>query len=193
MEGLITFKFLRELQKKERDSHGLQPLDPGVQEQIAEYLARKGRIASRDDFSGSGRRELEHSRVIVRDIFMRRGRKVLEAAMTSLSGGDEPENMLPEEKKLFDSVGRAVKAYGRPLEKLVAGRAVRTQGQKKVRKEEKALPEKKNVMALKFLEGLPKFTAEDMESYGPFKRGDTAEIPEKAAKILIESGKAEKE
>ena len=45
---------------------------------------------------------------------------------------------------------------------------------------------------VKFLEYVPRFIGIDEEEYGPFEKGEIAEIPEDNAKLLIEKGYAEK-
>ena len=39
---------------------------------------------------------------------------------------------------------------------------------------------------------VPKFMGTDLEEYGPFEEGDTAEVPEDNAEILVEKDKAER-
>jgi len=45
---------------------------------------------------------------------------------------------------------------------------------------------------VKFLENVPEFVGVDLKDYGPFFKGDVAEIPFENAKIFLERGMAEK-
>ncbi|HLC72727.1 MAG TPA: hypothetical protein VJH37_04035 [Candidatus Nanoarchaeia archaeon] len=47
------------------------------------------------------------------------------------------------------------------------------------------------LVKLRFLWYVPQFMAENLEAYGPFEPGDIAEIPEKAAQVLIDKERAE--
>jgi hypothetical protein len=44
---------------------------------------------------------------------------------------------------------------------------------------------------VEFESSCPEFMGTDLESYGPFEEGDTAEIPEDNAEILVNRGQAE--
>lgn len=47
-------------------------------------------------------------------------------------------------------------------------------------------------LQVKFTEEVPQFMGTDLEHYGPFEEGDTAEVPGQNAEILVEKDKAER-
>ena len=46
-------------------------------------------------------------------------------------------------------------------------------------------------LTVKFLQPVPRFVAEDLNEYGPYEAGEAAEVPAKAANILIERKQGE--
>ena len=47
MTNILTFQYLRELQKKEKDHPELQVLDKEFYKTVADYIGRKSRLAIR--------------------------------------------------------------------------------------------------------------------------------------------------
>ncbi len=116
MTNILTFKFLRELQKKERASRELEKLDNDFYAQVSSYMEKKTSINLKDNADFAARRDLEHTRIIIRDILNRRERKVINLAVLNARGNIVPKNILPEEKDLFEKIRTAVKDYRSNLE-----------------------------------------------------------------------------
>ena len=85
-----------------------------------------------------------------------------------------PENLSGEEREFFDRISTAIKER-------------RNENLKKM------LGEKKEEMAnlIVFKDDVPEFVALDEKTYGPFKKGDIAKLPEENMKLLIDRGLAE--
>ncbi len=102
METKITFKFLRELQKNERESSELQKLPADFIEKLKEYISRKRALLENPDMlTFTERKEIENIKPVVKYILDRREQKVVIAAMRSARTGIKPQNMLPHEERLF--------------------------------------------------------------------------------------------
>ena len=213
MANILTFKFLRELQKKERASRELEKLDNDFYSQVSGYMEKKMGLDLKNNKDFAERRDLEHTKIIIGDILNRRERKVINLAVLNVRGTIIPKNILPEEKELFDKIKSAVTKYRSNLEfvfyeneekKETAGENIKEDNieKKKEKGEEDKKTEKnklgetdssKSVTKIKILGAVPEFVADDGESYGPFEEGEIVDIPQSAAAILINIKKAKKE
>ena len=213
MANILTFKFLRELQKKERASRELEKLDNDFYSQVSGYMEKKMGLDLKNNQDFAERRDLEHTKIIIGDILNRRERKVINLAVLNVRGTIMPKNILPEEKELFEKIKSAVTKYRSNLEfvfyenkekKETAGENIKEDNieKKKEKGEEDKKTEKnkagetdsnKSVTKIKILGAVPEFVADDGESYGPFEEGEIVDIPQSAAAILINIKKAKKE
>ena len=213
MANILTFKFLRELQKKERASRELEKLDNDFYSQVSGYMEKKMGLDLKNNKDFAERRDLEHTKIIIGDILNRRERKVINLAVLNVRGTIMPKNILPEEKELFEKIKSAVTKYRSNLEfvfyeneekKETAEENIKEDNieKKKEKGEEDKKTEKnkagetdsnKSVTKIKILGAVPEFVADDGESYGPFEEGEIVDIPQSAAAILINIKKAKKE
>ena len=106
--------------------------------------------------------EFETARNLLQDIREKRERKVLLAALYFVRSGVQPANLLGEERHLFEKVSQVLKEL----------------------KGSQKNPE------IEFLQPLPAFVGPDMKTYGPFKPGDKASLPEDLASLLISKNAA---
>lgn len=174
---VLTFKFLRELQKKERDSAELQKLDETFYSLVAEYLASKERLAKVDATNSfSEQKEMENLMPVIEYILDRREQKIVSAALKASRSDIKMKNMLPQEEELFDKLCIIIKDFRNKIE----------QSLKEPKRETKDIKK----LQLKLLCEIPAIVAEDGQSYGPFKEGDVYSIPSKTAEILIKNEKA---
>ncbi|MEA2004488.1 MAG: hypothetical protein U9O53_06065 [archaeon] len=214
MANILTFKFLRELQKKERASRELETLDNDFYSQVSDYMKKKMSLDLKNNQDFAARRDLEHTGIIIKDILNRRERKVINLAILNVRGTIIPKNILPEEKELFEKIKSAVKKYRGNLvfvfyengekKETAEDEAEKDNAKTKKNKDEKEKNTEENetentdsnsetdTAKIKILDAVPEFVADDGKSYGPFKEGDKVEIPQSAASILINIKKAEK-
>lgn len=171
-EETITFELIRKIQNEEQRIPKLSKLPDNFFRSIANYLEQKKQLTLKDD-----RRvalELRNVERLIEDVFNRRERKILNFAIISARTGIPPENLLEEERGFYNSVANLIKERRDiGLKTLLAGR-----------KEEL-------VSLVVFKEEVPEFLGMDEKSYGPFKKGDMAKLPEENIKVLIERGLAE--
>jgi DNA replication initiation complex subunit (GINS family) len=108
---------------------------------------------------------------LVEDIFNRRERKILNAAIIAARSGLPPENLSEEEKPFYNSIVTLVKSRrGDLLKNLLTGK---TEG---------------TTPMVIFKEDTPAFLGIDEKTYGPFKKGDQMTLPDENMKILLERG-----
>ncbi|MCK5063524.1 MAG: hypothetical protein KAR23_06355, partial [Candidatus Aenigmarchaeota archaeon] len=84
MANILTFKFLRELQKKERASRELEKLDNDFYSQVSGYMEKKMGLDLKNNKDFAERRDLEHTKIIIGDILNRRERKVINLAVLNV-------------------------------------------------------------------------------------------------------------
>jgi len=100
-----------------------------------------------------------------------RERKILKLALAAAQTRIPAENLTEEEKSFFDEVVNLLKARKENFQRILS------------RGEE--------VTLIVFKEDVPSFVAIDGKTYGPFKKGDIAKLPEENVKVLKEKGVVE--
>lgn len=201
MVNILTFRFLRELQKKERATKELEKLDTDFYGQVAKYIEQKINLNLEDNSDFTSKRDLDHTKIIIKDILNRRERKVINLAMLNARENLLPKNILPEEKELFERITTGVKKYRSTLGLVLYDDEKKDDNETKIKEEQTTAdrpekveePKKENrTIKITILDNIPQFMADNGESYGPFKKDDIVDIPAAAAELLIKIKKAEK-
>ncbi len=212
MANIITFQYLRELQKKEKDGSELQVLEVDFYKTIAEYVGRKARMSEQKSSFGN-EDEFERVLPIIKDVFNRRETKIINGALMSARSGADVKNMLVEEKILFHHIKNGVSENRKRLEDILQGTVLNVQlvGQEEAKIEtnppvldaisnnsagqaaaqEAAIP-KASTVRIKALVDIPAFVGEDLETYGPWPLGTEVDCPKMASDVFIITGKAER-
>jgi len=185
--AILTFKYLRELQKSERDSTILQKIDASFYTACSKCL-------------DSDSTEAETIRPLVKSILDMRERKILTAALQSARADIKPENLISEEEALFSKMSELLKLNRALIDNVLSGKIEANEPAKNVPMPEKAVLESNPVsidsaqelLKIRAILDIPTFVAENMKSYGPIIAGQTAEFPKKAAEVLINAKMAEK-
>lgn len=194
----LTFQYLRDLQQKERMGPELQEIDKDFYKRVAEYVARKTKLAN-NEFSDE--REFQKMLPVIRDIFNRRETKIALAAIKAARSAETTmANLLPEEESLFIAIRHSLDKSRDMLESIVTGRDMPSfvevpVPKKEVHEESKEEQEEQVVVSkisMKVLEDIPSFVAEDLNVYGPWKKDEVVSCPEKACEMFVGMGKAEK-
>lgn len=187
---ILTFKYLRELQKSERDSPVLQKMDAGFYSACMKYLSALASDSS----------EAESIKPLIKSILDTRERKIVTAALQSARAGIKPENLLSEEEALFSRVTENLKSHRSLIDNVLSGKGADSKGTIENENIEKApsdkisggLNSKNGILKIRAILDIPSFVAENMKSYGPIGAGETAELPKKAAEVLINAKMAER-
>lgn len=166
-EETITFELIRKIQLDEQKSPTLTRLPTNFFHATSNYLEQKKKIIIDDRKETLELRSIER---LVEDIFNRRERKILNVAIINARSGLPPENLSEEEKPFYNSVVSIIRnRRNEQLKNLLSGKSeVST--------------------FVTFKEDTPQFVGIDEQSYGPFKKGDTAKLPEENMKTLLERG-----
>lgn len=179
---MLTYNDIYEALRKEKYNEQLQFLDKNFIKEIAEYFNEKKKISEKKDdmFSETllkTKRQLENAISIFKELILRRKKKLLNLAFIARETGISKrdfDNMLDFEKEMFDKIIKSMEECDKNMNDLLNG------------KEEK----KENILIL-FKENVSEFIGLNGESFGPFDKGEMANIPKETAKILIDGGKAE--
>ena len=169
-EQTITYELIRKVQREEQRQPKLTSIPENFFESVAKYLQQKKQLTLRDDRKTA--LEIKNVERLVEDIFNRRERKILNLSIIAARTGMKPENLTGEEKAFFDELTNILKKRrGKTLEG--------------------TLKEKELVPMIVFKVDVPAFVGIDGNTYGPFKSGDIARIPEENMKVFVEKGMAE--
>ncbi|MBI4010370.1 MAG: DNA replication complex GINS family protein [Candidatus Aenigmarchaeota archaeon] len=170
-EETITFELIRKIQREEQRLPKLARLPESFFNAVASYLESKRRVVEGDDRKGF--LEIKNVERLVEDIRDRRERKILNAAIMNTRTKVSPENLTEEEKGFYNSLVALIKdRRDSILQPVVA-------------------TNKEELKIVVFKEDVPEFLGSDMKTYGPFKKGDTARLPEDNIKVLMEKGAIE--
>lgn len=165
----ISFELIRKIEREELQSAKLTKLPEGFYEKVKEYLELKKSLEK------EGRKiatEVRNVEKLIKTIFSKREKKIVDAALKFFDSNVIPENMTEEEREFFDKIVRLVEERrNKTLSKILLG-------ERKVKK------------LIVFEEDVPQFVGVDEKIYGPFKKGDIASLPEENMKLLIEQGLA---
>ena len=163
---MLTFETLSKIAREEKASASLTKLPEGFFGDVSNYMSKKTQLNE-----GTDSWELENAKMVVSDIMKMRERKILLSALSFADSGAEPANLEADEKQLFDQAASLIMQF-------------RT-GRKKVLEPGQ---ERKSMIA--FVEDVPQFVGTDMSNYGPFSKGDIANLPEDVTSLLVEKGAA---
>ena len=177
---------LRKIQTDERASSALSRLPedfyPSVQKKIAEARERLNK-----NFSLADAKEFENTLKVLRDIFTMREQKMLLRALAVAGGARDGSALTAEEKEAFDKIVVVLEQKNRWFEGLLEGNG-KNGGEESGGARTGA---GRSAMQVRFLVPIPAYVGSDGKSYGPFKAGELAELPEAEANLLIRRKAAE--
>lgn len=202
-EDLMTYSKLRKIQKEEKRQDELVELDENFLLSLSNYLETKKKHS--DD-----EREFKNAKRVFEKIISMREDKITQKAKISAKT-DTPTNinLLPEEEKLFrhlkeeftrhkdlldnkiDIETRSNQETSEEVTKVVEEEKKEESSPEDNSNEESQDKVKNGYMKVIIEDEVPEFMGTDLETYGPLEEGETVEIPEDNAEILINRGKAE--
>lgn len=220
MEIKITLETLYDILRNEKMREELQLLNETFFVDVHSYLKEKQVLLDSKqgnfDLFVEGEKEklemeLKSIRKMLKEIYERREKKMLDMAINkSRTQSDiiDTSSLLAEEKKFFAEAVAVLDSYRKgilyalwrgelplvvPMAKveLTAEPINAVKTEPTVLKKELSSEETISRLTLKFLQLVPRFVAEDLNEYGPFEIGEQAEVPAKAANILIERKQGE--
>lgn len=197
MAEMITFKYLREIQKTERTSAELCKLDDNFYQAVKAYVLRKKRLKDKSaDMSFADKKEIENIGPVVKSIYDTRERKIVLGAIRSARTGIKIENILPEEEALLSDIKEKITNSRRDLESMLDPPDDGSSHENEVpaAKGKESGPDKKDDDAgrdIRIIEDIPEFIDENLANHGPWKSGEIVKCPEDFCEIFVKSRKAE--
>ena len=183
MSDMITFKYLREIQKKERSSSGLCKLDDNFYGAVQEYLLRKKRIKGRGkELSFKEKKEIENIGPVVKSIYDTRETKIVNGAVRAARTGMKIANILLSEKRLFEDVKKKLLDERDILESVLCS--------SKGGDDEVEVDTPDGFSKIRIVEDIPEFAGEDLKTYGPWKAGEIILCPVSFSLMFVKAGKA---
>jgi len=168
---VISFDYLKKILNEEKSSSNLVKIPDNFYELVEEYIKGKMKLAKekKDEI------EIRNIKRIVENIFSLRERKILNFAIMNARIGFKVQNLTKKEEEFFNKIVELLKERRKEIEKLNEI----IEGKKEMEK------------LIVFKQDFPSFVGIDGKTYGPFKKGDIAKLPEENMKILVEKGIAE--
>ena len=170
---VISFEYLRKVLNEEKKSQNLTKIPEDFYETVRMYIESKKKLAKerKDEI------ELRNIERIVENIFNLRERKIVNFAIMAARAGVQPSNLTSEEKQFFQKILDVVNERRKILD------SIKSALEGEVKKEIDIL--------VVFKQDFPAFVGIDGQTYGPFKKGDIARLPEENRKILVSKGVVE--
>lgn len=195
MAEMITFKYLREIQKTERTSAELCKLDDNFYPAVKAYVLRKKRLRDKSaDMSFADKKEIENIGPVVKSIYDTRERKIVLGAVRSARTGVNVENILPEEEALLSDIKENVGKSRRDLESMLDPSDdcnVQETDSKPVRESQADKKDDAAGRNIKIIEDISEFMDENLANHGPWRSGEVVKCPEDYCRIFVKNRKAE--
>jgi len=166
----ISFEYLRKILNEEKKSQNLTKIPDDFYEAVRMYIEGKKKLAKekKDEI------ELRNIERVVENIFNLRERKIVNFAIMAARAGVQPSNLTSEEKQFFQKVLEILKERRGILDRI----KLTLEGETK----------KEIEILVVFKQDFPAFVGIDGQTYGPFKKGDIAKLPEENRKLLVAKG-----
>ena len=169
----ITNQQLFALYREEKGSNALSQLPEGFDESLEKMVSGLAKQSREDP---SALKELENARKLVISIVQLRRQKIMLRSIISedskITGANE------REQEFYEKVQKICEEQDKWLKEAIGAKNPTPA---------KDLPKK----GVKILQDVPQYTASDGKEYGPFKIGDSVELPESEAKWMVEGKLAE--
>lgn len=203
----VTYEMLFEILRREKNQDDLQKLEPKFFKELNDYVEEKNNALNEkprlDQFMEGYENEqnaikiqLTNIRKIIRDIFDRRERKIMEMAINKAKTGSniiDTSALLPEEKDFFNAQIKLISEFRYDVLEpvLTSQKSV----SKAIEKEQKGLntapkDENNELKKVKVIEQIPKFVGVDLEIYGPFSQHDEIDLKPEIAEMLVKTNRA---
>lgn len=168
---------MRRIHRLEKNSSQLSELNPDFFIDLGSFISgeREKYLSNLKNGSVSKARDYSNLEEMAKEIIAIRERKLLNKALiASRTNEYSLAGMAKKEEALFKSMLAVLNDFKRD-----AGAMFNGQKRKSKEKDLKKLP-------LRILSDIPGFIGADMKEYGPFEKGQSVELPGKAAELLLQ-------
>lgn len=173
---MITYNDIYTILRNEKYNELLQKLPNNFLFLVREYFEDKEKIIKKhgdsfDEAISKLKKQLENAKSLINELFLIRQKKILNLAILAKISGvtkSDIQNMLDEEKELFESTLNKLKETEKLIKRKLSGK-------------KKNL--KKNLL-VRFKQAVPPFLDEEGNKLGPFEKGDIVSLPKEIVRIL---------
>ncbi|EMR73509.1 hypothetical protein MBGDN05_00337 [Thermoplasmatales archaeon SCGC AB-539-N05] len=198
----LTYKDLREIQQKEKNSPLLTKIEPDFYETMSDYIESL-QIEYREEKTSSPKSkllkdEISNIQKIAIGIYEQREKKIVQMALSILrSGQPNIGNMTDEEKSVFDAI---IDVLSRSRKKIIVKGSKQDEESKenfigeKLPDEKPTNKQQNSSVVIRLLEDVPVFIGPNMKKYN-LKKDDVAALPREIADVMVKrnvAGKIEK-
>ncbi|MBS3111780.1 hypothetical protein J4459_00795 [Candidatus Woesearchaeota archaeon] len=196
---IITYETVYETLRREKFRQEIQQLEPTFFQDVVKYLKEKKAILKSQKEKESifaaqeiqkTQKQIENIYKILKELYERRETKIIQIALFSSKTNSklqDPDLLLKEEQELFKKITSELDNFRKNILGNLLEAKIPQIPEDKI--QETILKKEENKL-IHFSKPVPKFLAEDLQSYGPFEQDEIANLPEKAAEILIQRNKA---
>lgn len=193
----VSYEFLFEVMRSEKNNHEIQKLPTNFYELVVEYIREKQNLLKKDDdlFSMNEKKQvlmlLENLDKILTEIYNRREKKIIELALLKSKARSSIvniNNMLKYEQLFYDRLLITLDNYrNNILQSTLSARDIDID----LIKEQTKHKNQKSIVTVRFLEDIDRFVDEELREYGPYEKETIATLPIQVAKNFEETGKLE--
>ena len=211
--GDFSYEHLFDVLQRERKREELQLLEKEFYPMANEYIESQSAIVRNfdvlSDQSDKSRQQLQNAKKLLKELYDRREKKILLLALNKAKTNSniiDTSSLLPNEQDMFEHIVSLLQTKRQSFSAITNGTAPLPKPAPKAQPSDtkpapvtKApAPEKKpeeklqdDGIKVKLTADVPKFMGSANETFGPFKEGDEALLPERIAQILVKKGRAE--
>ena len=193
---MITYETLYEILRTEKNKNELQTLPTNFLQDLINYIQEKENIIQSQETKDSifssetekTKKQLENTKRIIKEIYEKRERKIIELALLS-SRSNEPQetsSLLPQEKENYQNILKNLNSSRHNiLINLLSKKLPLIQKPKTIK------TENKENKLIRFIKAVPKFLDTKLNIHGPFEKEDIASLPSRIANLLVKKQRAE--
>jgi DNA replication factor GINS len=201
----ITYETLYEILRREKNRAELQELDELFYQKLVTYIKEKYEILRSQEQKDSifttievqkTRKQIENIQKITKELYEKRESKIIQIALINSrtkSSTNDKKFMLNLEKNVYDKVIQNLDKFRvEILHNVILGKLIETTIVKNEPKDLKKVENPKNqAKEVVFKQKMSKFVGTDLNNYGPYEKGDIAQLPEDVTTLLIKKNQVE--
>ncbi len=173
---MLSYSKLRNIEQREKASPFLTDIGPDFYKQAIQHIKELEERVEEEKIKNPASKklvlladELRNTKRVWENIFERREKKIVLAALSAVRGGKAiPENLTREEKVFYDALVSLLKEHRKRIFE----------------------NQEKEFVIVRITEDIPQFVGSDMKKYS-LKKEDVISLPPDVAKVLLARGAAE--
>lgn len=175
----LNYDELMRIYRLEKNSSKLVDLEADFYNALNSFMQneKKKYLDSLNDFSESKARNFSNLKKIIEEIFNLREKKILNKALiASRTKEIDSSNLCPQEEKTFNEILSILNSQREFFERVFNGET----GEKN-----ENTGKDLNKVSIRIICDVPSFIGTDLKEYGPYKEGESVELPYKIGQLFI--------